>query len=66
MKIENRFEHILQPIAEHCVAKELQEFVDFDSYFTHTICHECVHGIGPHSITLPDGQKSTVRLVSWC
>ncbi|QCE08807.1 nudix hydrolase 3-like [Vigna unguiculata] len=59
---EAKFEHILQPIAEHCVAKELQEFVDFDSYFTHTICHECVHGIGPHSITLPDGQKSTVRL----
>ncbi|KAK7325320.1 hypothetical protein VNO77_29482 [Canavalia gladiata] len=59
---EAKFKHILLPIADVCVAKELQEFVDFESYFTHTICHECVHGIGPHTITLPNGQKSTVRL----
>lgn len=59
-----RFKHILQPIAEVCIAKEQQDCVDFDSFFTHTICHECCHGIGPHSITLPSGEKSTVRLVS--
>ncbi|KAJ1405852.1 Peptidase family M49 [Sesbania bispinosa] len=59
---EAKFKHILLPIANVCVAKEQQELVDFDSYFTHTICHECVHGIGPHTITLPNGQKSTVRL----
>ncbi|RDX67268.1 Nudix hydrolase 3, partial [Mucuna pruriens] len=59
---EAKFKHILLPIANVCVAKELQEFVDFESFFTHTICHECIHGIGPHTITLPNGQKSTVRL----
>ncbi|XP_052108088.1 nudix hydrolase 3 isoform X2 [Arachis duranensis] len=59
---EAKFERILMPIAELCVAKEQQELVDFESFFTHTICHECVHGIGPHTITLPNGQKSTVRL----
>ncbi|KAI9084519.1 hypothetical protein K1719_033507 [Acacia pycnantha] len=59
---EAKFNHILLPIAEVCVAKEQQELVDFESFFTHTICHECCHGIGPHSITLPNGQKSTVRL----
>ncbi|KAE8725074.1 hypothetical protein F3Y22_tig00009013pilonHSYRG00040 [Hibiscus syriacus] len=44
------------------VAEEQHELVDFESFFTHTICHECCHGIGPHTIILPDGRKSTVRL----
>lgn len=60
----NRFKHILQPIADVCITKEQQELVDFESFFTHTICHECCHGIGPHTITLPNGRESTVRLVS--
>ncbi|KAL8244650.1 hypothetical protein R6Q59_010908 [Mikania micrantha] len=59
---EAKFKLILQPIADVCIIKEQQELVDFDSFFTHTICHECCHGIGPHTITLPSGQKSTVRL----
>lgn len=36
--------------------------MDFESFFTHTICHECCHGIGPHTIKLPNGKTSTVRL----
>ncbi|XP_048432699.1 LOW QUALITY PROTEIN: nudix hydrolase 3 [Pyrus x bretschneideri] len=59
---EAKFKHILQPIADVCITREQQELVDFESFFTHTICHECCHGIGPHGITLPDGRKSTVRL----
>ncbi|ESW18170.1 hypothetical protein PHAVU_006G018900 [Phaseolus vulgaris] len=59
---EAKFKHILLPIAAACVAEEQQEHVDFESFFTHTICHECCHGIGPHTITLPNGEKSTVRL----
>ncbi|KAI4334704.1 hypothetical protein L6164_013418 [Bauhinia variegata] len=59
---EAKFKLILLPIAEVCVAKKQEEFVDFNSFFTHTICHECCHGIGPHTIVLPNGQKSTVRL----
>ncbi|KAG2325978.1 hypothetical protein Bca52824_008706 [Brassica carinata] len=58
---EAKFEHILKPIAEIIISKEQRGFVDFDSFFTHTICHECCHGIGPHSITLPDGRTSSVR-----
>ncbi|CAN8270684.1 unnamed protein product [Cochlearia groenlandica] len=58
---EAKFEHILKPIAEVIISKEQRGFVDFESFFTHTICHECCHGIGPHTITLPDGQTSTVR-----
>ncbi|CAK9310340.1 unnamed protein product [Citrullus colocynthis] len=59
---EAKFKHILQPIADACITNELRGFVDFDSYFTHTVCHECCHGIGPHTITRPDGRQSTVRL----
>lgn len=59
---EAKFKHILLPIAKACISKEQQGLVDFDSFFTHTICHECCHGIGPHSIVLPNGQTSTVRL----
>uniref|UniRef100_A0A7N0VMC7 Nudix hydrolase domain-containing protein n=1 Tax=Kalanchoe fedtschenkoi TaxID=63787 RepID=A0A7N0VMC7_KALFE len=59
---EAKFKYILQPISDACISKEQLNLVDFDSFFTHTICHECCHGIGPHSITLPNGQKSTVRL----
>ncbi|KAI3929753.1 hypothetical protein MKX01_025921 [Papaver californicum] len=59
---EAKFKHILQPIAAVCITPDQRELVDFDSFFTHTICHECCHGIGPHTITLPSGQKSTVRL----
>ncbi|GLT38246.1 hypothetical protein SLA2020_125070 [Shorea laevis] len=59
---EEKFKHILKPIADTCIKKEQRELVDFESFFTHTICHECCHGIGPHTITLPDGRKSTVRL----
>ncbi|KAK4338159.1 hypothetical protein RND71_042646 [Anisodus tanguticus] len=59
---EAKFKLILRPIADVCIMKEQLELVDFESFFTHTICHECCHGIGPHTITLPNGQKSTVRL----
>ncbi|XP_030483065.2 nudix hydrolase 3 [Cannabis sativa] len=59
---EAKFKHILVPIADACLVEEQQELVDFDSFFTHTICHECCHGIGPHTIILPNGKQSTVRL----
>ncbi|XP_027181400.1 nudix hydrolase 3 [Coffea eugenioides] len=59
---EAKFKLILRPIADVCISKEQREFVDFDSFFTHTICHECCHGIGPHTIKLPNGKQSTVRL----
>ncbi|KAK9280933.1 hypothetical protein L1049_003824 [Liquidambar formosana] len=58
---EAKFKLILQPIANICITREQRELVDFESFFTHTICHECCHGIGPHTITLPSGQQSTVR-----
>ncbi|KAG8072724.1 hypothetical protein GUJ93_ZPchr0006g41551 [Zizania palustris] len=59
---EAKFQHILKPIANACIREEQEDYVDFEPYYTHIVCHECCHGIGPHSITLPSGKKSTVRL----
>ncbi|KAL3680481.1 hypothetical protein R1sor_023437 [Riccia sorocarpa] len=56
-----KFEKILKPIASVCLEESQRGFVDFDSFFTHTICHECCHGIGPHNIVV-GGRESTVRL----
>lgn len=59
---EAKFQNILIPISQVCLSHSQQEDVDFDSYFTHIICHECCHGIGPHNIILPNGKETTVRL----
>ncbi|TVU27936.1 hypothetical protein EJB05_19439 [Eragrostis curvula] len=59
---EAKFKHILKPIADACIREEQKGYVDFEPYYTHIVCHECCHGIGPHSIVLPCGKKSTVRM----
>ncbi|KAL6635271.1 hypothetical protein ACP70R_027942 [Stipagrostis hirtigluma subsp. patula] len=59
---EAKFKHILKPIAYACIREEQKDYVDFEPYYTHIVCHECCHGIGPHSIVLPSGKKSTVRM----
>ncbi|BAF10282.1 nudix hydrolase 3 [Oryza sativa Japonica Group] len=59
---EAKFKHILKPIANACIREEQEDYVDFEPYYTHIVCHECCHGIGPHSITLPTGKRSTVRM----
>src|SRR5256714_10803899 len=37
-----------------------QSALAFDSFFTHILCHELMHGLGPHNITV-NGQETTVR-----
>ncbi|KAM0858363.1 hypothetical protein ACQ4PT_047867 [Festuca glaucescens] len=59
---EAKFKLIVKPIADACIREEQKDYVDFEPYYTHIVCHECCHGIGPHSIILPSGKKSTVRL----
>ncbi|CAI8589074.1 unnamed protein product [Vicia faba] len=56
--------NLLLPITIACVAKEQQELVDFESFFTHTICHECCHGIGPHAITLPPVSQNKFHVMT--
>lgn len=57
-----KYEKILVPIANVMLDPELMEHIDFDSFFNQSLMHELAHGLGPGTITLPDGTKTTVNL----
>ena len=45
---------------ESCSIRRNDLEIAFDSFFTHILAHELMHGIGPHSIKV--AAKTTVRL----
>jgi len=45
-----KHELIMEPIAKECVCNDQVHLVHFESFFTHTLCHECCHSIGPHDL----------------
>jgi hypothetical protein len=47
---EAKFQSILEPLAEHVLAKGERGNLSFDSFFFHIIAHELSHGIGPQQI----------------
>jgi len=56
-----KYEQILVPIANLVLNPDQMAHVDFESFFNHTLMHELAHGLGPGTITLPDGSKTTVN-----
>ena len=58
---EAKFRNVLLPIARRVLSKSAMVDVNFDSFFTHTVCHELMHGLGPHQITV-DGRDTNPRL----
>jgi len=56
-----KFNKTLIPISRVVLEPAQQRNLAFDSFFTHILMHELVHGLGPHSITV-NGQATTVRL----
>jgi hypothetical protein len=56
-----KFNKVLIPITRVVLAPAQQRAVAFDSFFTHILMHELMHGLGPHNIKV-DGQDTTVRL----
>src|SRR6267142_2386810 len=56
-----KFNKVLIPISRVVLAPAQQRDIAFDSFFTHILMHELMHGLGPHNITV-DGQATTVRL----
>ncbi len=56
-----KFNKALIPISRVVLTPVQQRAVSFDSFFTHILMHELMHGLGPHNITV-DGQATTVRL----
>jgi Peptidase family M49 len=56
-----KFNKVLIPISLEVLTAAQQGDIAFDSFFTHILMHELMHGLGPHNITV-DGQATTVRL----
>jgi hypothetical protein len=56
-----KFNKVLIPITRVVLTTAQQRAVAFDSFFTHILMHELMHGLGPHNITV-GGQATTVRL----
>jgi hypothetical protein len=57
---EAKFQSVLVPIAQRTLAPEAARDVHFESFFTHILAHELMHGLGPHEVAT-DGSRSTPR-----
>ncbi|HVB37694.1 MAG TPA: hypothetical protein VND92_04120 [Vicinamibacterales bacterium] len=55
-----KFDVALVPISKVVLERADQPTVSFEAFFTHTVMHELMHGLGPHHLTV-DGRKTTVR-----
>jgi hypothetical protein len=56
-----KFNKTLIPISRVVLTRADQTKLSFDSFFTHILTHELMHGLGPHNINV-GGQATTVRL----
>jgi hypothetical protein len=57
---EAKFQKTLIPISSVVLSRAHQPLLSFESFFTHILAHELMHGLGPHNITV-GGQETTVR-----
>ena len=57
---EAKFRNALLPIARRTLSKPAMLDVNFESFFTHTLAHELMHGLGPHQIKV-QGRDTTPR-----
>jgi hypothetical protein len=55
-----KFEQVLVPISKQALAASDQSALAFDSFFTHILMHELMHGLGPQTIRI-GSRDTTVR-----
>src|SRR5262249_20349385 len=55
-----KFAKTLAPISEIVLGTADRGDLAFESFFTHIVMHELMHGLGPHSISV-GGRQTTVR-----
>ena len=55
-----KFASVLMPLAKLTLSPSDQALVSFDSFFTHILMHELMHGLGPQTILVGD-RETTVR-----
>jgi hypothetical protein len=58
---EAKFNKTLLPISRVVLTPAGQRALSFESFFTHILAHELMHGLGPHNINA-GGQETTVRM----
>jgi hypothetical protein len=56
-----KYDKILVPIANIVLDPSHMDQVNFESYFGFSLLHELAHGLGPGTITLADGTRTTVN-----
>ena len=59
--LEAKFNKILMPIVEKVIVPGQLPDISFDAYFNHVLLHEVSHGLGPGTLILPNGEKTTVN-----
>ena len=57
---EAKFTKVLAPISKVVMDSAQQAQISFDAFFTHILCHELMHGLGPHEIKV-EGRATNVR-----
>jgi len=57
---EAKFHSVLVPIAMKTLTKTAMIDVNCESFFTHILAHELMHGLGPHQITV-EGRETNIR-----
>ena len=55
-----KFNKTLIPISRVVLNPAQRATLSFNSFFTHILCHELMHGLGPHNITV-GSEQTTVR-----
>ncbi len=58
-----KYDKIFVPISDVVLDESQRGSVNFDSYFSNVLMHELAHGLGPGTITLADGTRTTVNQV---
>ncbi len=59
--MEAKYELILVPIARRLLTDEQVADLSFEAFLNNTLMHESAHGLGPGTITLPDGTRTDVN-----
>jgi hypothetical protein len=57
---EAKFRTVLIPIATRMISEKARPDVSFEPFFTHILCHELMHGLGPHQIVV-NGETTSPR-----
>jgi Peptidase family M49 len=55
---EAKFHSVLVPIARKTLTRSDAIDVNFESFFTHIVAHELMHGLGPHQIKVGDRETT--------